>query len=137
MVFSAVESLLTDAEQAGIKQWRFSDSDLHSAIDRWLQEKINDSDVSVISNEAFIRSAIVDLLDGATILQVDTELKSPKMVKQERTAWPKNSIEGYQSVDDSEWGYLIVDDQGIRFDDSIVPSHEEILARWSRYFESA
>ena len=134
--FDAVESLQTNNKRNAAKQWTFSEQDLSTAIDCWLQEKINNGDASVTSNVNFIRDAIIDFTDSATALQMDSRMDNPKMAREERTAWPKDSIEHYRCIDDGEWGYLVVGDRGIWFDGSARPSDQEILARWAGYFNA-
>ena len=51
-----------------------------------------------------------------------------------REPWPAQSIHRYHSIDDGDWGYLIVYTDGrFYFDDAVQPSRTEILQRWSHY----
>lgn len=49
-----------------------------------------------------------------------------------REPWPALGIESYKSIDNGEWGYLIHYRSGkFVFDESVKPSREEIMRRWS------
>lgn len=48
--------------------------------------------------------------------------------------WPALGIENYHAVEDGDWGYLLIFEDGhFEFDSEMSPERTEILDRWSAY----
>lgn len=55
----------------------------------------------------------------------------------EKTAWPANPIEQYESGAVGVWGYLyLYSDNKFHFSVDEKPTEEEINKRWSYYFKA-
>ena len=71
-------------------------------------------------------------MNCAAITFVASDDVIPEVISRE--PWPAQSIHRYRSIDDGDWGYLIVYSDGrFYFDDKVHPSRSEILQRWSHY----
>lgn len=58
--------------------------------------------------------------------------------KRDESPWPEASILNYSNVEDGGWGYLIIyPDLTYEFDNSRVPTKEEILSRWGYRFKDS